>query len=141
MLEYHAHLLAQAIHVNAGLVDLRAFKPNFAAGRRFQKVQAAQEGTFTRAGGADHDDFFSLLDLLIDTFEDMQSPSSVWKVFSRSLTLITSCQPPFQTLENGRQTNNQYQINGSHHEERSIYATYVMLRMISPPLVKSWMPT
>ena len=72
MLEHHAHLLAQTVHVNAGLVDLRAFKPDFAAGGRFQKVQAAQEGTFTGAGGANHDDFFSLLDLLVDPLEHMQ---------------------------------------------------------------------
>ena len=51
MLEHHAHLLAHGIDV--GIIHLDALKLDGAAGGDLQPVQAAQEGGFAAARGAD----------------------------------------------------------------------------------------
>ena len=62
MLEDHAHLLAMLVDVDALIRDIHAVKPDVAAGRLLEPVEAAQEGRFAGAGRADQGDDLALVD-------------------------------------------------------------------------------
>ena len=72
ILEYHADLLADLVDIGLLCVDLLAFKDNLTGGGFFQAVEAADEGAFAGAGGADDSHYFALMDIDIDAVEDFQ---------------------------------------------------------------------
>ena len=70
VLEHHAHLLAHSVDV--GFVHLGALKFDAAGGGDLQPVQAAQEGGFAAAGGADQADHVAAVDVDVDALQDIQ---------------------------------------------------------------------
>ena len=71
VLKDHAHLLTNLIDIHALGGDVLAVKDNLTLGGFFQQVHTAQEGGFTRAGGADNDHFLPGLDMFVDVVEHL----------------------------------------------------------------------
>ena len=71
VLEHHAHLLAHSVDV--GFVHLSALELHGAAGGDLQPVQAAQEGRFSAAGGADQADHIAAVNININALQHVQS--------------------------------------------------------------------
>ena len=63
MLEDHTHILAVVIDVQRVIRDHLILEADGAGRRRFQQVEAAQEGTFSGSGRTDNEDSFSPFDL------------------------------------------------------------------------------
>ena len=70
VLEHHAHLLADGVDVV--VIHLHALKFDAAAGGDLQPVQAAQEGGFAAARGADGADHVAAVDVDVDALQDVE---------------------------------------------------------------------
>ena len=70
VLEDHSHLSADRVDIGILVGEICSLENDMAAGRHFQKVQAAQESGFSRARRADDDDLLALADILCDAVED-----------------------------------------------------------------------
>ncbi len=80
MLEDHSHLSADRIDIGILVGEICPLENDMAAGRHFQKVQAAQESGFSRARRADDDDLLALADILCDAVEDDIVPKRLLEV-------------------------------------------------------------
>ena len=62
MLEHHAHLLAVLIQIDLFIGDIYTLKNDAAFGGNLQQIEGAEQGGFTRTGGAYDDHHLALVD-------------------------------------------------------------------------------
>ena len=96
VLEHHAHLLAHSVDV--GFVHLGALKFDAAAGGDLQPVQAAQEGGFAAARGADKADHVAAVDVDVDALQDVESGGSLLCALALFAAVGLGQAPDFQDL-------------------------------------------
>ena len=96
VLEHHAHLLADRVDVV--VVHLHALKFDAAAGGDLQPVQAAQEGGFAAARGADKADHVAAVDVDVDAPQHVQSGGSLLCALPLFAAVGLGQAPDFQDL-------------------------------------------
>ena len=72
ILEHHAHFPAHQVHGIAFGQDIPAFHVDFSAAGALQQIQAAEQSTLARTGGADDGDNLSAMDIGIEILEYVQ---------------------------------------------------------------------
>ena len=96
VLEHHAHLLADGVDVV--VVHLHTLKFDAAAGGDLQPVQAAQEGGFAAARGADEADHVAAVDVDVDAPQHVQSGGSLLCALPLFAAVGLGQAPDFQDL-------------------------------------------
>jgi hypothetical protein len=72
MLEHHPDIAAEGININLFVMYRNLVNDQLPIRYRFQTIDAAKQGAFTRAGGTDDYDDLALLNLKINVFEYME---------------------------------------------------------------------
>ena len=75
-------MLPDFVNVDLRVRDQLTVKPDLAACRRFQKIQAAQKGTFAWTGGTHDNDLFSLMDMIAHSAQYMIMLKFFMQVFN-----------------------------------------------------------
>ncbi|EPF12909.1 hypothetical protein HMPREF0201_04512 [Cedecea davisae DSM 4568] len=70
-LKHHANTFTQAVEVGFWIMHRKTVHHHFTAVRLFQRVQAAQKGTFAGAGWANHANHFLRSNIAGDTAQDV----------------------------------------------------------------------
>ena len=89
MLENHAHALTDFVDVGLRVVDLDIIKPYLARCRRFQQIEAAQEGTLAAAGRPDQYNLLPFLYFIIDSAQNMILPEILVQILDADHCCIT----------------------------------------------------
>ena len=80
VLEDHADLLPEPVDVGMRPVDLFFLEPDFAGGRFFEQIQAAQERALAGTGGSDDENHFSVVNFRGYIMYRMKRVESFYKV-------------------------------------------------------------
>ena len=80
LLEHHTHSLTVLVDVRLRIADVDSVKNDLAAGGLLEPVQAAEEGGFSGAGGADDADHIALLDIDRNVLQNFVIPKCLAEI-------------------------------------------------------------
>ena len=80
MLEYHSHFLAMKVDINIFICNIHTLKINMTGGGHLKKIQAAQEGALSAAGGSDDGHYFSFFHLFRHALENLEAAEGLMQI-------------------------------------------------------------